>query len=370
MRTCVAFSLVLKFGLAQAWAPAEASTPTTMRAGVATGAGSKEGDFSKVKVITDRAVPKPGNGQVLIRVAASSINPVDFKLLSNPLMNVITLLSPKILGFDVAGVVEAVGSGCTRLKQGDEIWADLGKSSITNPIELGAWAEYAVADESQVGLKPESLSFSEAASLPLVALTDYQVFKKAGAPWEGRHNLTVVITSGSGGTGLPAIQLAKAYNASRIVVAASPSHTALCKSLGATDVVDYHTTSLWDYLANNSADIVYDNYGAPGTADAAMPSIRSGGVFVYLPGKGGSVSKHPKEGVTQIDGFLTDSSHYEDLDALKAIADAGELKANVQQSFPLEDIVQALNATLAGHVVGKIGVDIANISMVRTNILV
>jgi len=219
-----------------------------------------------------------------------------------------------------------------------------------------------LADESQVGLKPEKLSFSEASSLPLVALTDYQAFKKAGAPWAGRQNLTVAITSGSGGTGTPAIQLAKAYGATRIVTAASPSHTALLKKLGATDVFDYHKTTIWKELPENSVDIVYDNYGAPGTADAAMNAIRPGGVFVYLPGKGGGVSKHPKKGVKQINYGLCDSSRHEDLDALKVIADAGNLTAVVQQIYNLDDITMALNASFGGHVVGKIGINVSQYS--------
>lgn len=334
------------------------ATPTTMRAAVVTGKGSKEGDFSKVSVVTDRPVPSPGKGQVLIKVAASSVNPVEWKLLSSPLLIPLTLLKSKVWGFDVAGTVEQVGSGCSRLKVGDEVWADLGKSSLFNPIQLGAWAEYAVADESQVGLKPSTLNFQDAGSLPLVALTDYQALKKAGAPWTGRRNLTVVITSGSGGTGIPAIQLAKAYGATRIVTAASASHADLLKSLGATDVIDYHKSSLWEALPADSVDIVYDNYGASGTADAAVPSIRAGGVFIWLPGKGGAASKQPKEGVTQINYGLCDSSRHEDLDALAALASAGKLKGVVQHSYALEEIVQALNASFSGHVVGKVGLDL------------
>merc|ERR1712039_755649 len=225
---------------------------------------------------------------------------------------------------------------------------------------MGAWAEFAVADESQVGLKPKALNFTEAASLPLVGLTDYQALKMAGAPWEGRTNLTVVVASGAGGTGLPAIQLAKAYGAIRIITASSPSHSVLLKSLGATDVFDYHTTTIWDQLPENSVDIVYDNYGAAGTADSAMPALRSGGVFIFLPGKGGAVSKHPKEGVKQINYGLCDSSKHEDLDALKAIADAGHLKAVVDQTFPLDDIVKAQNTSFSGHVVGKLAIDCAS----------
>lgn len=332
--------------------------PKTMRAVVATGAGKKDGDFSKIEV-QDRPVPQPGHGQVLIHVLASSVNPVDWKLMSMSVISMVTMLGPKVMGFDAAGKIVAVGSGCTRLKVGDEVWADLGKSSLLHPIQLGAWGEYAVADESQVGLKSSHHSFTEAASLPLVGLTDYQAFKKAGAPWTDKNNLTVVIVSGSGGTGLPAIQLAKHYGAARIITASSSSNFELLKSLGATDVFDYHKTSIWKELDHNSVDFVYDNYGAAGTADLAMPSLRSGGVFEFLPGKGGALSKNPKEGVTQINYGLADSSNHEDLDALKAIADVGHLKAVVAKSFALENILGALGASMGGHVVGKVGINIS-----------
>merc|ERR1712232_1346895 len=188
------------------------------------------------------------------------------------------------------------------------------------------------------------------------ALTDYQAFKKAGAPWTGKKNLTIVVTSGSGGTGLPAIQLAKHYGATRIISSASSSNFELLKSLGATDVFDYHKTTIWKELEDNSVDFVYDNYGAAGTADLAMPSLRSGGVLEFLPGKGGAVSKKSKDGVTQINYGLCDSSRHEDLDALKAIADVGHLVAVVKQSFALEDIHGALNASFTGHAVGKISI--------------
>jgi len=343
-----------------------------MMAAVATGRGRDETDLSKLKVMTDQPVPKPGHGQILIRVMASSINPVDYKLYGSPVMSALTLLHPKVLGFDVAGVIEAVGSGCSsRLKAGDAVWADLGKSSILNPVQLGAWAEYAVADESQVGLKPASLSYSEAASLPLAGLTDLQALRMAGAPYkQGRTSLVVVVTSGSGGTGTPALQMAKAYGATRIITSSSASHFDLMKSLGATDVVDYHQGTIWDSLPENSVDIVYDNFGAPGTADAAMKVLRPGGVFVYLPGKDGGKAKHPKDGVKQINYGLCDSSKHEDLDELKALADAGQLKAVIGQSFLLQDIAQAFVAIEKGHAVGKIGINISVVPPTVPTVLV
>lgn len=325
--------------------------PQTMRAVVEFAQGISKGDYSHV-LVENFAVPEIGPEQVLIHVHASSVNPVDWKDLSDPFITY-----PHVLGRDVAGTVAAVGAGCQRLKVGDEVWADLEKVESTGP-QMGAWAEYAVADESQVGLKPKSLNWLSAAALPLVSMTDIQALRKAGAPWK-KENLTAIVTSGSGGTGVSAIQLARALGAANIFTAASPSNQELLKSLGADLVVDYHTTSLWTVLPENSVDIVYDNYGAPGTADLAMKVLRPGGVFIFLPGRGGDLSKHPKEGVTQINYGSCDPSKYQDLDAIAAIVDAGKLKAVVSQVFPLEDFGKAFNASLTNHAVGKIGIQVS-----------
>jgi len=338
--------------------------PKTMKAVTVSARAKDEGDWSRVAVVTDHKVPSPGIGQVLIKVAASSVNPVDYKDLTSSVMAALTARGNKTVGFDVAGTIVSTGSlpySRPRLKVGDEVWADLGTSTLTrHDEELGAWAEYAVAEESQVGLKPKSLSFGDAASMPLVGLTAYQAFRMAGAPWSGKKDLTIAITSGSGGTGTIALQLAKAYGATRIITSTGSNNFDLCKSLGATEVYDYHNTTIWENVANDTVDIVIDNYNSVGTADLAMPSLKSGGVFLFIPAgfgdkPNGEASKNPKDGVKQVKFVGTDSSNYADLDALKKLADTGFLQAVVKVKYELSDIFKALDATFAGHAVGKIG---------------
>merc|ERR1712151_195439 len=170
--------------------------------------------------------------------------------------------------------------------------------------------------------------------------------------------------------GVPALQMARAFGASRVITAASPRNFDLLKSLGATDVVDYHKSSIWDTLEDNSVDFVLDNFNAPGTADLAMRVIRPGGVFLYIPGHGGGAAKHPKQGVKEVNFVLTDSSHYKDLDAMKSLSDAGNLKAVVVESYKLQDITKAMDASSKGHAVGKIGVNISSITQAETTVLV
>ena len=324
-----------------------------MMAVVATAVGKKEGDFSNV-FVRNVSIPTPKVGQVLIKVAASSVNPVDWKILAGGL----PLKFPHTLGFDVSGRIVKC-NGCKRLKVNDYVWADLGKMWLLRGGELGAYAQYAVADESQVGLKPDGIDLHSAGTLPLVSLTSYQALRMAGLfNFVDKENLSVVITSGAGGTGFVGIQLAKAAGASRIITAASSTNSKWLMSIGATDVVDYHKESIWDYLKNSSVNIVYDNYGAPGTADQAMRVMKSGGVFIYLPGKGGGKAKHPRADVKEINYGLCDSSKYSDLDILGRFINNGTLKAKVEHWYALKDIKQAFNTSLAGHVAGKVGIRI------------
>lgn len=143
--------------------------------------------------------------------------------------------------------------------------ADLGKTWILRGGELGAYAQFAIADETQVGLKPKSMNFTDAASIPLVGLTTLEAYRKIQNVGVSFKNASVVVTSGSGGTGLIGIQMAKAYGAKTVATACGPSHQDYCKSLGADIVVDYTKSTLWDTLPDNFVDIVYDNFGANGT---------------------------------------------------------------------------------------------------------
>lgn len=289
-------------------------------------------------------------GQLLLKVRAASVNPVDYKM----------ALRQKggTLGMDVSGVVVAVGEGCGDFSVGDEVYGD---------TQRGSYAEYAWAPCSKVGRRnassPESLAAH--ASLPIAAGTSLEALWDAGAPWRG-PNTSVVITSGAGGTGVFAIMQAVALGARRVITAARAEHAEFLKGLGATDVVDYTVHSLWDVLPADSADVVYDNFGAPGTADLAMKCLKgssAGGnsTFVFLPGKGGALSKHPKAGVRQVDYglFTSKPSTYA---ALSAMVDAKQVVAapvvSGRYSLSAEHIEAAFSRQAAGHVVGKLLVSV------------
>jgi NADPH:quinone reductase-like Zn-dependent oxidoreductase len=186
------------------------------------------------------------------------------------------------------------------------------------------------------------------------------MLQKTGAPWSSLGtNVTVVVTSGSGGTGFMSIQLAKhCFGAARVVTATSgAAATAFVESCGADVVVDYKKSEIFAALPDDSVDIVVDNFGAKGTADLAMRAIRPGGTYLILPGGGGgTISKHPKEGVKQIDFGFTTSSNHTQLDLLAEWFDAGKLVPRVSASFSMAHAAEAFALSKTGTVVGKVSV--------------
>lgn len=312
--------------------------------------------------------PTAKRGEALIRVNASSVNPSDVDEVES---GACTLGH---CGADISGTVVEC-NGCSRLKAGDEVWT----------LASGAYADYIAAPESSTGLKPPSLDHTSAGTLPEVGLTSLLSLKRTasepgtplprGSPWT-KTNLTVVVTSGAGGTGSMGLQLAKAWGATHIATAASGAASiAFVKSLGATYVTDYKQVDLFETLADNSVDIVYDNYGAEGTADKAMHAIRPGGAYLLLPHGECFVSKsqappclstNPKPGVRQLN-YATGpdfADHaLEALDELACLIAAGSVRATVDRSFSLDDAARAFNYS-AGNGEGGVSEHVGKISIV------
>lgn len=295
----------------------------------------------KEKTVT---VPKAGRGLAVLEVLGSSVNPVDCDFVEAGYKS-------GTLGLDGSGKVVSVGSGCD-LKVGDEVFGAF----------TGAYAQYATATCSGLAKKGRSFSHAEAGTLPIVAGTATQCLQSLDLPnlAKANHNLTVVVTSGQGGTGHMGIQLAKAMGANRVITACSGSGIALCRELGADVVVDYHTQELFSVLPDDSVDLIFDNYGTPGTADKAMHAIRSGGTFLVLEGgEGGKISTHPKQGVKQIP-FGFQSSGRQELTYVAGLIDAGKVRPHIFASYGLHEVKEAW-ATLRGHgVLGKISIDPSN----------
>ena len=265
------------------------------------------------------SMPRPGAqlgpGEVLVRVYASSVNPVDWKLAAAPGWG---LHFPVILGMDLAGVVVAVGSGCARLREGDEVWSDhssLGSyagahaSHPTPPrrcltVPGSVRAEYVVAEELNLGLKPRSLSWTEAASLPLVAMTSLASFDATHAPWT--NTPTIVILGGTGGCGSAGIEMAKAFGAGKII--ATGSNITYMRNLGADIALDFRQTNWWDVVPGGSVQIVYDTVGLKDDGQHAMAKLKPHGFFVTIAG---GTAPAPRADVKQVSihGWMKNGEH-------------------------------------------------------------
>lgn len=307
--------------------------------------GCKSPDW---KCIAEKSVsvPTPGKGQALLEVLGSSVNPVDCDLVEAP------VIGRGTIGMDGSGKVVTVGSGCD-LVVGDEVFGSF----------KGAYAQYALADCAGLAKKGQ-FSHAEAGTLPVVAGTAVQCLRSLGLPdlAKTNSNLTVVVTSGQGGTGHMGVQIAKAMGAKRVITACTGEGIAFCKELGADLVVDYHEQDLFAALPDNSVDLVFDNYGSKGNADKAMHAIRSGGAFLVLQGgEAGKISDHPKEGVKQIAFGLCDAGR-EELTYAAGLIDTGAVKSHIFASYGLHEVPQAW-AALRGHgVLGKVSIDPSNIT--------
>ncbi len=208
-------------------------------------------------IVGERPGPECGPHDLLVQVKAASVNPVDWKIREGKLKIMIKYRLPLILGQDLSGVVVKVGYKVSRFKSGDEVFARLDKSTI------GSFAQYAAVRESDAALKPANLTHVEAASIPLVGLTSWQVLRDMVGLKPGQLAL---IHAGSGGVGTFAIQLAKVLGA-KVVTTASVHNGPLVKRLGADRVIDYKSQRFEDVVKD--ADFVFDTQGG----DVLMRSI-------------------------------------------------------------------------------------------------
>lgn len=295
----------------------------------------------------------PDSCEVLVKVIASSVNPSDrHPTVADP---------PKPLGSDISGVIVDTDGTCKRLKTGDAVWADIGANTHTETgartKELGGYGEFAVALETQLGIKPKNIGFHEAGSLPKVALTSYKALvwytgAKNASRWQ--HSPTVLVLGGSGGTGTVGIQLSKAFGADKVITTTSAENADYCKGLGADEVIDYHSQNWWEVVDADSVDVVYDCVGQSGTGDRAMTVLKTGGAYVTIAG---ALAEHVKPGVEQHMFINSDTNldNFELLEDLTSLVESEKVRMkHIQQVYPLSEVAKAFEESAGGHVVGKL----------------
>ena len=226
--------------------------------------------------LADIETPVAGEGEILIEVKATSLNPIDNKLLRHELGFNPEL--PAVLHGDVVGIVSAIGPGVRKFVLGDEVYACAG-GFIGTP---GALAEFIPVDENLVALKPKSLSFAEAAALPLVVLTAWESLIDSAKIQPGEH---VLVHGGTGGVGHIAVQLAKAKGARVATTVSSDSKAEIARRLGADEVINYREESVDAYVQRLSGgrgfDAVYDTVSGP-VFDQSLNAARIRGRVVTV----------------------------------------------------------------------------------------
>ncbi|RST19047.1 NADP-dependent oxidoreductase [Streptomyces sp. WAC05374] len=291
-------------------------------------------------VETDR--PSPLGAEVLIRVHASGVNPVDTAVRSGAL----PLLGepPFGVGWDVSGVVEEVGPGA-RFRPGDEVFG-----MPFFPRAATGYAEYVAAPSRQVARKPAGLDHVQAAALPLAGLTAWQGLVDAAGVEAGQR---VLIHRAAGGVGHLAVQIAKARGAHVIALASEPKH-AFVRSLGADEVLDYRTT---DYTeAVHEVDVVFDS-SSEGTR--ALEVLRPGGTLVSIMEHWNQDLAARIEAAGRRFAGVSVEPDYASLEAIAALVDSGRLRPHVAGTFPLEEAAKAHELVGSGRVQGKVVLTIA-----------
>jgi NADPH:quinone reductase-like Zn-dependent oxidoreductase len=306
--------------------------------------------------------PSPGPGEVLIRVIAASVNAGDWHIVrGEPKVArlALGLFRPKFAaaGMDLAGVVEAVGEGAgtgagATIKVGDEVIADV------TGARSGAFAEYTVVPAADVGPKPDSMSFEEAATLPVAGVTALQGLRDHGKLQAGQK---VLITGASGGVGMFAVQIAKAMDA-HVTGLCSTAKVDMVTSLGADVVVDYKKS---DVTKNGEVyDVILDAGAFRSVFDYAN-SLAPTGRHVMVGGSNKALFQslllgrlRSKKGGRQFVSFICKPNR-EDLAHLAELADAGKLKTVIGARFPLEEAAKAIRSVEDGVYAGKVVVRVS-----------
>ena len=287
--------------------------------------------------------PEPGPGEVLVRIRAAGVNPVDWKVREGHRREALAYRMPFVPGWDVSGVVEATGPNVTLLTKGDEVY---GYSSV---VRNGAYAEYAVVPEAELALKPRSIDHVLAASVPIAALTAWQGLFDAGGL---RTDQKVLIHGGAGGVGSFAVQLAR-WKGAFIVATASGRNQEFLRNLGADLTIDYEKTR-FDRLVCD-ADVVFDTIGGE-TLKRSWKVLKKGGVLV-------STVEEPSAETAAAQGvraaLVSTRADTGQLAEIAKLVDAGMVRPIVEAVFPLNEARRAQELSQTGHARGKIVLQVA-----------
>jgi NADPH:quinone reductase-like Zn-dependent oxidoreductase len=317
-------------------------------------------DILKLREI-DKPVPK--DDELLLKVHAASVNPLDWHILRGEPFLVrlmgFGLLKPKhqILGADMAGRIEAIGKDVTLFKVGDEIFGS----------SMGGFAEYACIRESQAAAKPATMTFEQVAAVPVAGLTALQALRKHGQIQDGQH---VLINGASGGVGTFAVQIAKALGA-HVTGVCSGKNVEMVRSIGADHVIDYTKKDFW--LSGKQYDLIIDN-SAYYSIRKPLRVLKATGTYVGVGGSSSTVSVlqslifNPiiaKMNGKRVVSFIANVNRA-DLIFMKELLEAGKVVPVIEKKYSLTETPQAIRYVEGGHTRGKVVISVCSETAART----
>jgi NADPH:quinone reductase-like Zn-dependent oxidoreductase len=291
----------------------------------------------------DLPTPEPIPTEVRVRVQAAGVNPVDWKTRQGGARARALYDLPFVLGWDVAGVVDAVGGGVTRFAVGDEVFC-----LPWFPRLASAYAEYVTAPSRQFARIPHALDTVQAGGLPLAGLTAWQALVDTAKLERGDR---VLIHAAAGGVGHLAVQIAKARGAHIVATARAGKHEFL-RGLGVERVIDY--TDVAFEAQAGEVDVVLDLIGTEDYGMRSLQILREGGLLIQVPsGAPESVKHAARDQGKRLTGILVEPDGHA-VEQLAALADAGELRVEVTETLPLEQAARAHELGEEGRVQGKL----------------
>ncbi|MFI0898208.1 NADP-dependent oxidoreductase [Streptomyces sp. NPDC020983] len=289
---------------------------------------------------TDVNRPEPGPTEILVRVHAAGVNPTDWKSRAHGGLGLWG--EPIILGYDVSGVVEAVGLGVTLFRPGDEVFG-----MPRFPYQAGTYAQYVTAPARHFAAKPNTIDHVQAAALPLAALTAWQALTETASLQPGQR---VLIHAAAGGVGHLAVQIAKAHGAYVIGTAREAKHPFL-RGLGADELIDYTQVDFAE--TTRDIDVVLDTIGGD-YGPRSLRVLRKGGVLISLSSPTDTPPADEAEDRGLRSGFMLVEPDYAGMKAIAGLVETGRLRAEIDTVLPLEQAAKAHEHGETGRTTGKI----------------
>jgi NADPH:quinone reductase-like Zn-dependent oxidoreductase len=298
--------------------------------------------------VAELPIPQPGPTEVLVRIHATGLNPVDFKIREGHLKELFPVEFPRVLGGDISGVVVDAGALAKDFKKGDAVY-------FSNPLDRdGGFAEFVTVDQSIVALKPKTLNHIEAASLPVVGLTSVQALRDFAGVKKGDK---VLIHAGAGGVGSFAIQYAK-YLGAEVYTTASSQRSDYLKSLGADRVIDYKKEDFVDVAQKaGGMDVVFESIGGTNYLRSILATKKGGVVPAVVNPPDAETESLAREKNIKTSFMLLQGSR-RDLSHIAELIDRGIIKTSVSKTFALDDVALGLAELEKGRTQGKLVVEI------------